>query len=118
MKQVKAPRPQKKISTRILTRYVLQLFVVGTTPASSRAVVNIRKLCEAYLPGRYELEVVDLANNPAAASSSQIVAAPTLIKQLPAPIRRFIGDMSNTEKVLVGLDIKARAPSGTVSASE
>jgi circadian clock protein KaiB len=78
-------------------------------------VVNIRKLCEAHLPGRYELQVIDLVNNPAAASSSQIIAAPTLVKQLPAPIRRFIGDMSNTERVLVGLDIKAHSYSGIVS---
>jgi circadian clock protein KaiB len=87
-------------------RYVLQLFVVGTTPASSRAVVNIRKLCEQHLPGRYELQVIDLANNPEVAATAQIIAAPTLIKQLPAPIRRFIGDMSNTDRILLGLDIQ------------
>jgi circadian clock protein KaiB len=107
--QRQASELQKKPSKRELPRYVLQLFVVGTTPASSRAVVNIRKLCEQHLAGRYELQVIDIANNPEVASTAQIIAAPTLIKQLPAPIRRFIGDMSNTERVLVGLDIKTHS---------
>jgi circadian clock protein KaiB len=113
MRLTKSPGPRKK-PQKSETRYVLQLFVVGTTPASSRAVVNIRKLCEAYLPGRYDLEVIDLANNPEAASAAQIIAAPTLIKQLPAPIRRFIGDMSNTDRVLVGLDIKAHSSGNAI----
>jgi circadian clock protein KaiB len=111
MQRQRSPTNRTRVTKGVLTHYVLQLFVVGTTPASSRAIVNIRKLCEAHLPGRYELQVVDLATNPAAASNSQIIAAPTLIKQLPAPIRRFIGDMSNTERVLIGLDIKAHSSS-------
>jgi circadian clock protein KaiB len=87
-------------------RYLLRLYVVGTTPRSSRAIVNIRKICDEHLAGRYELEVVDVLQNPALAAGEQIVAAPTLIKKLPLPLRRFIGDMSETERILLGLDLR------------
>lgn len=87
-------------------RYVLKLYIVGTTPRSSRAIVNIRKICDEHLAGRYELEVVDVLKNPALAAGEQIVAAPTLIKKLPLPLRRFIGDMSETERILLGLDLR------------
>jgi circadian clock protein KaiB len=87
-------------------RYLLRLYVVGTTPRSSRAIVNIRKICDEHLAGRYELEVVDVLQNPALAAGEQIIAAPTLIKKLPLPLRRFIGDMSETERILLGLDLR------------
>jgi circadian clock protein KaiB len=88
-------------------RYVLSLYVVGTTPSSTRAIVNVRALCERHLAGRYELEVVDLSVVPAAASAFQIIAAPTLVKLAPAPQRRFIGDMSDTARILAGLNLPA-----------
>ncbi len=90
-------------------RYVLRLYVVGNTSHSTKAVVNIRKICEEHLQGRYDLDVVDISEHPELAGSEQIVAAPTLVKQLPLPLRRFIGDMSRTERIMLGLEIK-RAP--------
>lgn len=86
--------------------YVLKLYVTGITPQSANAIANLKKICEEHLKGRYSLEVIDLYKNPALAKGEQIIAAPTLIKKLPLPLRRVIGDMSNTERVLVGLDIK------------
>lgn len=86
--------------------YVLRLFVTSTTPRSALAVANITKLCEEYLHGRYELEIVDITRDPLQSKAAQIIAAPTLIKELPQPLRRFIGDMSRTEKILIGLDIR------------
>lgn len=87
-------------------RYVLRLYVTGTTPHSTRAVVNIRKICEEHLQGRYELEVIDISQHPTLAEGEQIIAAPTLIKKLPLPLRRFIGDMSQTDRILLGLDLR------------
>jgi circadian clock protein KaiB len=92
-----------------LPRYALSLYVVGTTPASTRAIVNVRKLCEGHLAGRYDLEVVDLSLDPSAAAEAQIVAAPTLVKQMPLPTRRFIGDMSDGARILAGLGVGAVA---------
>ena len=88
------------------SRYVLRLYVTGTTPHSTRAIVNIRKICEEHLQGRHELELVDISQHPALAEGEQIIAAPTLIKKLPLPLRRFIGDMSQTERILLGLDLR------------
>ena len=85
--------------------YILKLYITGTTPSSSRAVVNIRKLCEEYLGDRFELEVIDIRSKPELAKDQQLVAAPTLIKSLPLPIRRFIGDMSETERLVIGLEL-------------
>jgi len=93
-------------------RYTLRLYVTGTTPRSNRAIVNIRKICEEHLAGRYELEVIDIYQQPILAEGEQIIAAPTLIKSLPLPLRRFIGDMSNTERILVGLDLRAEEEKG------
>ena len=87
-------------------RYLLRLYVTGTTPRSTRAVVNIRKICEEHLSDRYDLEVIDISKHPVLAKDEQILAAPTLIKQLPLPLRKFIGDMSSTERILLGLDLK------------
>jgi len=92
-------------------RYVLRLYVTGTTRHSTRAIVNIRRICEEYLHGRYELEIVDISQHPALAQGEQIIAAPTLIKQLPLPLRRFIGDMSQTGRILLGLDLRETASS-------
>lgn len=86
--------------------YVLHLYVTGMTPQSMRAIDNVKKLCEQHLHGRYELEVVDLYQNPKLAEGEQIIAVPTLIKKLPLPLRRVIGDMSKAERILVGLDLK------------
>jgi circadian clock protein KaiB len=87
-------------------RYVLRLYITGNTPRSMRAVVNIRKICEEHLEGRYDLEVIDISQHPTLAEGEQIIAAPTLIKKLPQPLRRFIGDMSQTERILLGLDLR------------
>ena len=84
-------------------QYVLRLYVAGATPASQRAIENVKALCEQRLKGRYLLEVVDIYQQPQLAQGIQIVAAPTLIKVLPAPLRRLIGDMSRAERVLLGL---------------
>jgi circadian clock protein KaiB len=86
-------------------RYVLRLYVTGMTPRSARAVRNLRAICDEYLAGRYDLEVVDIYQQPLLAKGEQIIAAPTLIKKLPLPVRRIIGDMSNRERVLVGLHL-------------
>jgi circadian clock protein KaiB len=85
--------------------YVLRLFVAGMTARSTRAVENIRAICEEHFAGAYELEVVNLYEQPALASGEQIVAAPTCVKQLPLPTRRVIGDMSNSARVLECLDL-------------
>jgi circadian clock protein KaiB len=85
--------------------YVLRLYVTGMTPKSINAIENIRKICEENLKGRYELEVIDIYQQPEFAKKEEIIAAPTLIKKLPLPLRKFIGDMSNKEKILVGLDL-------------
>jgi circadian clock protein KaiB len=91
------------------TRYVLRLYVTGSTPRSARAISNIRKICEEHLEGRYDLEIVDISQHPTLAEGEQIIAAPTLIKMLPLPLRRFIGDMSHTERILLGLDLRKAA---------
>ena len=94
---------------RAVPQYVLRLYITGATPRSIRAISNIRKICEEYLEGRYDLEVVDISQHPTLAEGEQIIAAPTLIKRLPLPLRRFIGDMSQTERILLGLDLRAAA---------
>lgn len=86
--------------------YVLRLYVTGLTPQSIHAINNLKQICEEHLLGRYNLEVIDLYKNPSLAAGEQIIAAPTLIKKLPLPLRRIIGDMSNIDRVLVGLDLK------------
>jgi circadian clock protein KaiB len=86
--------------------YILRLYVAGVNPRSQAAIRAITELCEQHLKGRCELEVVDLYKQPTLAKGEQIIAAPTLIKKLPVPLRRFIGDLSDKEKILVGLDLK------------
>ncbi|HEY3451605.1 MAG TPA: circadian clock KaiB family protein [Myxococcales bacterium] len=87
-------------------RFLLKLYVTGTTPASVRAIQRVRSVCEEHLQGRYDLEVVDIYQKPSLAKDEQIIATPTLIKVLPAPLRRFIGDLTKAEKVLFGLDLR------------
>jgi circadian clock protein KaiB len=84
---------------------VLRLYVAGSTPQSSRAIRNLKAICEAHLPGRYALTVVDLYSQPELAREDQIVVAPTLIRQSPRPARRVVGDLSNTDRVLAALDL-------------
>ena len=86
-------------------RYVLRLYVTGMTARSARAVKNLQAICDEYLEGRYDLEVVDIYQQPVLVKGEQIIAAPTLIKKLPLPLRRIIGDMSHRDRVLVGLDL-------------
>lgn len=88
--------------------YVLRLYVIGATRHSTRAIANIRTICEEHLQGRYELEIVDISAHRTLVEGEQIIAAPTLIKKLPLPLRRFIGDMSQTERILLGLDLRER----------
>jgi len=94
-------------------KYVLRLFISGQTPRSVQAISNIRAICETYLKGRYQLEVVDVYQQPDLARGQQVVAAPTLIKLLPPPLRRLVGDFSRQERILVGLDLQpAGGPAG------
>lgn len=86
-------------------KYILRLYVTGSSHRSLQAVYNLKKLCEEYLPDDYDLEVIDIYKDPQAAREEQIIAAPTLVKKLPRPIRKFVGDMSNTQKILVGLEV-------------
>ena len=86
-------------------RYVLRLYVTGMTPRSTQAIKNLQAICDEYLDGRYELDVIDIYQQPVLAKGEQIVAAPTLIRKLPLPIRRLVGDMSERERVLMGLDL-------------
>jgi circadian clock protein KaiB len=88
--------------------YQLRLYVAGETAKSVLALGNLRQICEEHLHGRYEIEVIDLMNNPQLAQGDQILALPTLVRRLPEPIKKIIGDLSNTERVLVGLDLRVR----------
>jgi circadian clock protein KaiB len=89
-------------------RYVLRLYITGSTPRSSRAIRTIRALCDEHLAGRYDLEVIDIYQQPILARGEQIIAAPTLIKKLPVPLRKIVGDLSDVDRVLMGLDLRAR----------
>lgn len=86
-------------------KYCLRLYVTGTTPKSNRAITNIKRLCETHLKGRYSLEIIDIYQQPELARGAQIIAAPTLIKKLPLPLRKFIGDMADSDRILLGLDL-------------
>lgn len=99
---VAAPEPPAEPS-----RYVLRLYVTGTTARSMRAIENITRICQEHLAGRYEIEVIDLYQQASLAAGEQIVAAPTLIRKLPLPLRRLVGDMSDENSVLFGLDLRS-----------
>jgi circadian clock protein KaiB len=88
--------------------YLLRLYVAGQTPKCMMAFVNLKKICEEHLAGKYQIEVIDLLENPRLASGDQILAIPTLVRKLPEPVRKIIGDLSDTERVLIGLDLKLR----------
>ncbi|HZM02895.1 MAG TPA: circadian clock KaiB family protein [Candidatus Saccharimonadales bacterium] len=108
---------QKALSKPAREQYCLRLYVTGTTPKSVRAITNIKRICEAHLKGRYTLEVVDIYQQPVLAKKEQIIAAPTLIKKLPLPLRKFIGDMTNKDKILLGLDLFPRNGSTATEAN-
>lgn len=91
-------------------KVILRLYVAGLTRKSTKAIANIKQICEEYLKGRYELEVIDIYQQPQLAQGEQIIATPTLIKKLPPPLRRLIGDMSDKEKFLVGIDLSPSKP--------
>ena len=99
------PAPAESVEA---ARWNLRLYVAGQTPRSLTAFKNLKQICEEYLKGQYHIEVVDLMENPTLARGDQILAVPTLVRKLPQPIRKIIGDLSNTERVLVGLDIQPR----------
>jgi len=92
--------------------YSLRLYIAGHTPKSVLALANLKQICEQHLQGRYEIEVIDLRQDPQLASGDQILAVPTLVRRLPEPIKKIIGDLSNTERVLVGLDLRVRDAGG------
>jgi len=88
--------------------YLLKLYVSGMTPNSQRAIKNVQKICEEHLQGRFELEIIDIYQQPIFAKDGQIVAVPTLVRELPPPLRKFIGDLSQTERILAGLDLRKK----------
>jgi circadian clock protein KaiB len=91
-------------------RWELRLYVAGQTPKSQAAFANLKRLCEQHVPGQYHIEVVDLLVNPRLAREDQIVAIPTLVRKFPEPLRKIIGDLSDTEQALVGLQLRPRKP--------
>jgi len=103
-----AKKLERSAKERNLEKYVLKLYITGMTPRSTKAVMNIRKICEEHLRGRYKLEIIDIFQKPVLARGEQIIAAPTLIRKLPLPLRRFIGDMSDTDRILIGLDLRPK----------
>jgi circadian clock protein KaiB len=101
MKTNEKPKVQKP-------KWDLRLYVAGQSPRSIRAFDNLKKLCEEFLPGQYNIEIIDLIKEPKLAKGDQIIAVPTLVRKLPEPVRKIIGDLANTERVLVGLDVRPR----------
>jgi circadian clock protein KaiB len=111
----KGPVKRRKVSQPARARtaepdgsseYLLRLYVAGQTPKSLQAFATLKQICETHLAGRYQIEVIDLLKNPALARGDQILALPTVVRQLPPPVKKLIGDFSNTERVLVGLDLR------------
>ena len=98
----------RSVPSQIEETYLLRLYVAGQTPKSILAFRNLKQICEEHLHGRYEIEVIDLIENPQLAQGDQILAVPTLVRRLPEPIKKIIGDLSNTDRVLVGLDLQER----------
>src|SRR5688572_12538265 len=106
MKTARAPKSKPNAADD--GKWNLRLYVAGQSPRSLRAFANLKKLCEEHLAGKYTIEIIDLLKNPQLAAGDQIVAIPTLVRQLPVPIKAIIGDLSNVERTLVGLDLKPR----------
>jgi len=107
VKQRKADKTASK-SRESKEHWDLRLYVAGQTARAVAAFANLQKICEDHLPGQYRIEVIDLLKNPQLAKGDQILAVPTLVRKLPEPVRKIIGDLSNTERVLVGLDLRPR----------
>ncbi len=103
------PQSPSPSSTTAVKAWELRLYVAGQTARSLAAFENLKKICEEHLAGQYHIEVIDLLEQPQLARGDQIIALPTLVRKLPVPIRKIIGDLSNTERVLVGLDLRPRA---------
>jgi circadian clock protein KaiB len=101
-----ASSAQKRAAKRSAPRYALRLYITGQTPRPLQSVENLRALCDKYIPNQFDLEVVDIYQQPAMAAAGQIIAAPTLIKSMPLPLRRLVGDFSDQNRVILGLDIK------------
>jgi circadian clock protein KaiB len=104
---------QKHARKRSIARYALRLYITGQTPRSRQSVENLRALCDKYIPNQFDLEVVDIYQQPAMAAAGQIIAAPTLIKSMPLPLRRLVGDFSDQNRVILGLDIKLNEEQGS-----
>ena len=110
-KSRKSPAPRRVIRKRAPAIWSLRLYVAGQTPKSLSAFANLKELCEQNLPGRYHIEVIDLVKEPHRAQGDQIVALPTLVRKLPEPIKRVIGDLSNVERVLAGMEVPLKPTS-------
>jgi circadian clock protein KaiB len=113
----KSPRPARNKATRTSRArtggrdiWNLRLYVAGQSPKSIAAMTNLKRICEQHLPGQYKIEVVDLMRNPQLAAGDQILAVPTLVRKLPEPVRKIVGDLSNTERALVGLQLRPWRP--------
>ena len=102
----RAPRKATAKARRQAKVWDLRLYVAGQTPKSMAAFANLKRICDGHMAGKYHIEIVDLLKDPALARGDQILAIPTLVRRLPQPIRKIIGDLSNTERVLVGLDVR------------
>ena len=111
--EIRAPRTEE-----LLSKYVLTLYVTGSSPRTRTAIDNLNRICAQELDGRYELEIVDVLEHPQRAEDERILATPTLIKQLPPPLRRVIGDLSDKEKVLLGLEVRSDASASAQNRSE
>lgn len=99
----------KKAASSVPAEWDLKLYVAGQTPRSVAAFANLKRICEEHVPGQFRIEVIDLLKHPQLAKGDQILAVPTLVRKLPEPVRKIIGDLSNTERVLVGLDLRPRS---------
>jgi circadian clock protein KaiB len=99
---------ERVLKKSLKEKYVMRLYVTGMTPRSTRAIQNIKKICDEELKGRCDLEVIDIYQRPVLAEGEQIIATPTLVKKLPLPLRRFIGDLSDMERIVLGLDLKPK----------
>ena len=104
-----AGTPGRTVATRPVAKWRLRLYVAGNTPNSIAAFANLKEICENHLGGKYEIELIDLLRNPQLAAGDQIIAVPTLVRRLPHPVKKIIGDLSNRERVLVGLELKPAA---------
>jgi circadian clock protein KaiB len=104
--KVRRRKAKPKIAKGAALRYILRLYITGQTPRSLRSIQNLRGLCEKYLKGQFDLEIIDIYQQPALAAEGQIIAAPTLIKTMPLPLRRLVGDFSDQKRVVLGLDLK------------